>query len=156
MCSLVCKKMARCIKTLPTLSRAIRFLYWVDSLMNFSACWWGESLPTVRAVNYLPCGFLLVFLEEFWSGETLLCLVSIMRLLRLSRGSTIVTSLSCVNNKVIQMVKGPQQQKSTVKDDANSVAMMLYNNWRTVPCESIRPPCTLRPFATFQASNRNI
>ena len=26
----------------------------------------------------------------------------------------------------------------------------------TVPCESIRPPWTLRPFATFQASNINI
>ena len=29
-------------------------------------------------------------------------------------------------------------------------------NIYTVPCESIRPPWTLRPFATFQASNINI
>jgi hypothetical protein len=38
------------------------------------------------------------------------------------------SSLSCVNDKVMQMVKGPQQQKSTVKGDVQHHGYVVGNN----------------------------
>ena len=42
------------------------------------------------------------------------------------------------------------------RDLVHQSYLLPHSRWYTVPCESIRPPWTLRPFATFQASNIKI
>jgi hypothetical protein len=63
--------------------------------------------------------------EVFWCGETLLCLFSIMLLLSLPRGSTIVTSFSCVKNEVNRWLKA---------HNSSNPLVILTKKWCTWCC----------------------